>query len=372
MAQLRSMVCGAVALATSAVLASPAAAIVGERQILDGCEVGGGGNDIFSVHSRYDADQNEIVVTLRLCSEARRTATYRVHLDHAAPFVGEAAAPLVAEATAPATCDTPADSVVARTPGGHQGVGASEVEGNQVRFVVPLDDLNVGEPEDVPLIPLWATSTLGGTVDRAPTAEAGDDCAHPQARTETLVQPRIEITNLVWITSFTTSGLIGGGGEDAIGTAISVCTQEAQSAGFTNTDDILSWLSDVVTEPASLISNPGSVGPIQTADGTTIADTFADLLSCDPDGSNDCLLAPIDRDVHGVQVDPGTLTWTGTEPDGTSEFPNCSDWDSNSASDEGSGGSVGRLDALWTSASLGTCDEIRHLICFLLDPTQLD
>jgi hypothetical protein len=365
MAQLRSMFCGAVAVAASAaVLAGPAAATVGVRQILDGCEVGGGGNDIHSLQSHYGADRNEIIVTLRLCSAAQPNATYRVHLDHTAPFVEEA--------EASDTCARPEDSVVARGPGGHRGVGTSELEGNQVRFVVPLDDLDVGEPEDVPLIPLWATSTLGGTVDRAPNSEAGDDCAHPQARTETLVQPRIEITNLVWISSFATDGAIGGGGEDAIGTAISVCTQEAQSAGFTNTDDILSWLSDVVTEPASLISNPGSVGPIQTADGTTIADTFADLLSCAPDGSNDCLLAPIDRDVHGVQVDPGTLTWTGTEPDGTSEFPNCSDWDSNSASDEGSGGSVGRLDALWTSASLGTCDEIRHLICFLLDPTQLD
>jgi hypothetical protein len=352
------MVCGAVALATSAVLASPAAAIVGERQILDGCEVGGGGNDIFSVHSRYDADQNEIVVTLRLCSEARRKATYRVHLDHAAPFVGEA--------EASDTCASPEDSVVARGPGGHRGVGTSEVEGNLVSFVVALDDLDVGEPEDVPLIPLWATSTLGGTVDRAPTPEAGDDCAHPQARTETLVQPRIEIANLVWISSFTTSGLIGGGVE-AIGTAISVCTQEAQKAGFTNTDDILSWLSADVTEPASLISNPGSVGPIQTADGTLVAQSFADLANPLLN-----LQAPIDRDVHGIQVDPGTLTWTGTLPDGTANFPNCSDWDSNSASDEGSGGSVGELGPGWTFAGFFTCDEIGHLICFLLDPTQLD
>ena len=365
MAQLRIIVCGAVALATSAVLASPAAAIVGERQILDGCEVGGAGNDIYSVHSRYDADQNEIVVTLRLCSEARRKATYRVHLDHAAPFVGEAAAPLVAEATAPATCDSRADSVVARRAGGHRGVGASEVEGNQVRFVVPLDDLDVGEPEDVPLIPLWATSTLGGTVDRAPTPEAGDDCAHPQARTETLVQPRIEITNLVWITSFTTSGLIGSG-DDAIGTGINVCTQEAQNAGFTNTDGILSWLSDAVTDPASLFI-PGSVGPIQTADGTLVAQSFADLANPLLN-----LQAPIDRDVHGIQVDPGTLTWTGTLPDGTANFPNCSGWDSNSASDEGSGGSVGELGPGWTFAGFFTCDEIGHLICFLLDPTQLD
>ena len=190
MAQLRTMICGVVALAAGAVLAGPAAAIVGERQIIDGCEVGGGGNDIHSLQSHYDADRNEIVVTLRLCSAARQNAVYRVHLDHAAPLVGEATAPLVEEATGPAACATPADSVVARRPRGHQGVGTSEVQGNLIRFIVPLDDLDVGEPEEVPLIPLWATSTLRGTVDRAPNPETGDDCAHPQARTETLVQPR--------------------------------------------------------------------------------------------------------------------------------------------------------------------------------------
>ena len=97
----------------------------------------------------------------------RRTAkaTYRVHLDHAAPFVEEA--------EASDTCATPEDSVVARMPGGHRGVGTSEVQSNLVRFVVPLDDLNVGAPDDVPLVPLWATSTLGGTIDSAPNRETG-------------------------------------------------------------------------------------------------------------------------------------------------------------------------------------------------------
>ena len=104
--------------------------------------MGGGGNDIHSVQSRYDADRDRIVVTLRLCSDARRNATYRVHLDHAAPFVGEAAAA--------ATCATPADSVVARTPGGHEGVGASEVQGNLVRFVVPLANWTSASPRMCP------------------------------------------------------------------------------------------------------------------------------------------------------------------------------------------------------------------------------
>ncbi|MGH6915672.1 MAG: hypothetical protein ACREH3_18440, partial [Geminicoccales bacterium] len=187
-ASFQIMTCGAVALAVSAVLADPAAATVGGRHIVDGCEVDGGGNDIQSVQSGYDADRNEIVVTLRLCSDARRDATYRLHIDHAAPSVDKAGAR--------ATCDRPADSVVVRKSGEHRGVGTSEVEGNLVRFVVPLDEVDVGPPEDAPLIPLWATSTLGGTVDRAPNLETGDHCAQPEAPTETLVQSRIAISNL--------------------------------------------------------------------------------------------------------------------------------------------------------------------------------
>jgi hypothetical protein len=91
--------------------------------------VGGGGNDIQWVQSRYDTDLNEIVVTLQLCSDASRDAAYRVHLDHAAPFVGEADAP--PPAPRPRTAWS-------RRPDGHKGVGTSEVEGNLVRLPLVL------------------------------------------------------------------------------------------------------------------------------------------------------------------------------------------------------------------------------------------
>ena len=132
--------------------AEPTPRIV-DRLILDSCEVGGGGNDIHSLQSRYDPKRDEIVVTLRLCSAARPKATYRVYLDHAAPFVGKAAAS--------ASCATTADSVVAHTPGGHRGVGTSRIKGDTVRFVIPLTKLHVGKPKELPLIPIWASSTFG-------------------------------------------------------------------------------------------------------------------------------------------------------------------------------------------------------------------
>jgi hypothetical protein len=332
----RIMVCGAAARAASAVLAQTALAI-GERLIVDGCDVGSGGNDIHSLESQYDVDRDEIVVALRLCNEVQSDAIYRVHLDHAAPFVDDA--------EALASCKTPADSVVARAPDGHQGVGTSEETGNLVRFVVPLDDLDVGAPDEVPLIPLWATSRLGGTVDHAPNHESGDRCAHPQARTETLVQPRIEINNLFWISSFTTDGAIGPDASSAIANATSACQQDAQNAGLTNTDGIFPWLSNSAFEPRSVISNPDSVGPIQTADGSTVADALIDIYTCELAPDN-CLLAPIDKDINGTQVTV-EFTWTGTFADGSDfpsePFPNCNDWTSNSNDDIGVNGEVGAL-----------------------------
>jgi hypothetical protein len=138
----RIMVYGAMVLAASGVLAAPAASTVGERLILDGCEAGGGGNDIHSLQSHYEPDRDQIVVTVRLCSATRRKAACRVHLDHPTSLVGRAATP--------AGCATTADSVISRTSDGHRGVGSSRVQGDLVRFVVPLAELHVGKPKDVP------------------------------------------------------------------------------------------------------------------------------------------------------------------------------------------------------------------------------
>ena len=248
MACYRNIVLGVVAPVAGAALAGPAdAAAIGERLILDGCEVGGGGNDIHSVQSHYEPERDRIVVTLRLCGPARPKATYRVYLDHAAPFVGKTAAS--------ATCVTTADSVVAHTPGGHQGVGTSRIQGDLVRFVVPLAKLHVGKPKDVPLIPLWVTSTLGKVEDRAPNRETGDGCEHPRATTETLVQARVAVTGIAFILSYSFTGAIASTPGQAIALADVLCQQDAKSAGFTDTDGIHAWLSNAASTPASYVES---------------------------------------------------------------------------------------------------------------------
>ena len=105
--------------AATILLAQPAAAKDNSRRLLDGCEVGGTGADIAALESSHDAKTDRLTVTLRLCADAAPDATYRLHLDHAAPFL--------VEAGTSADCVTPADTVISRGPGGHQGAGRSRV-----------------------------------------------------------------------------------------------------------------------------------------------------------------------------------------------------------------------------------------------------
>ncbi len=351
----RIVVGGILALAVSALLASRADATGFDRLILDGCEVGGGGNDIHSLQSRYDPKRDEMVVTLRLCSAARPKATYRVYLDHAAPFVGKAAAS--------ASCVTTADSVVAHTPGGHRGVGTSRIKGDTVRFVIPLAKLHVGKPKNVPLIPIWATSTLGDTIDRAPNSEAGDGCEHPRATTETLVQARVGVTGLAFVSSYSFTGAIGPSSIVAINVADATCQQQAANAGITNTSGIHAWLSNAHSQP----SNYGDpfFGPIQTADGTVVAANISTLSSCDQSGDS-CLQSPINKDVQGNLVTDDNFAWTGTFPDGTTgggEAQDCNAWTSDSASDNGDGGNTGQTSYGWTLGSQDSCSASHHVYC---------
>ena len=289
---ISSWCCGAV---RGAVLVGPAdAAAIGERLILDGCEVGGGGNDIHSVQSHYEPERDRIVGDpAAVRPRAARGDLPRVPRPRRA-------------VRRPAAAATPARTL--RHDRGQRGRALAgrpprrrhqRGRGNQVRFVVPLARLHVGTPKNVPLIPLWATSTLGKVEDRAPNRETGDGCEHPRATTETLVQARVAITGIAFILSYSFTGAIASTPGQAIALADVLCQQDAKSAGFTDTDGIHAWLSNEASTPASYV-NP-FFGPIQTADGTKVAESISDFANCSPSG-NTCLQAPIDKDIHGNPV----------------------------------------------------------------------
>jgi hypothetical protein len=93
-----------------------------------------------------------------------------------------------------------------------------------------------------------------------------------------------------------------------------------------------------------------------------------DLTACTKGPGTDCLRATIDFDINGIELVPGERTWTGTSTDGTADSPNCNNWTSNSANDQGSGGNTPFIDAGWTTEAQGqgpgSCDQRRRLICF--------
>ncbi|MGE3290407.1 MAG: hypothetical protein AB7I59_24390 [Geminicoccaceae bacterium] len=330
---------------------------VNVRLIQDGCDVGGRGNDIQSIQSHYEPGRDRIVVTLRLCDEARPKATYRLHLDHAAPFVGGA--------RTPAGCVSMADTVVAQTPTGHRGIGTSRIEGSTVRFVVPLGKLDVGKPKDQPLIALWATSSLGSTEDRAPNRETGDGCAEPRAATETLVQGRVAITGgIAFVSSATFTGAIGPAAGYAMTIADAACQAAAIGAGYTDTDGIHAWLTNLTRNPASLITAPG-FGPIQKPDGTLIAATISNFQLCDPISGNQCLANAIDTDINGNLI-TNNFVWTATVPNGTNpggELSDCDAWTSAAAGDTGDGGTPVETNAGFTTGVFDNCNNVHPVLC---------
>ena len=305
MAGYRIIVGGVVAVVAGAVLAGPADAnAIGERLVLDGCEVGGGGNDIHSVQSHYEPERDRIVVTLRLCGPARPKATYRVYLDHAAPFVGRG------RRSGHLRHDRGqrGRARAGRPPGrGHQP-GAGET----VRFVVPLAKLHVGKPKDVPLIPLWATSTLGKVEDRAPNRETGDGCVHPRATTETLVQARVAVTGIAFIPLIRRAAPSTSSPPGAI-VWPTFCRQDANSAGLTNSDRDPRLAVQRGQHPSSYVERLLRADP--DADGTPVVRAPPTSPTATRTGT---VPAGADRQGRPRQSAVGyrRSIWTGALPDG--------------------------------------------------------
>jgi hypothetical protein len=224
---------------------------------------------------------------------------------------------------------------------------------------VPLAELGVGSPKQVPAVPLWATSSKGDIIDRAPNRETGDACPHPRARAETLVQSRIVIGKLIFVGKTPFLGYI-----DGTLPADGACTMDAHGAGKKGT--FIAWFADKNSvDPAKRFGN--IKGPFSTANGTMVALDTADLAICNKGAGSDCLRAPINRDIHSYTVPAGTLIWTGVLPSGSaSGAPNCDGWTSDAASDNGNGGDPSSLGAGWSTGSIGACNVIRRLICLQL------
>ncbi|MEE9300395.1 MAG: hypothetical protein V3V17_04645 [Alphaproteobacteria bacterium] len=156
----------------------------GDAAHIDGCDIGGGANDIDVLIASTDG--TDIVVTMVLCADADTKTKYRVYYDHSYPFVTE-------QTAGSGRCEqrTTFDDTMEHHGRKDKGPGMFEVDPDFVsddhilKFTVPLAELNAPLGSGDPVF-IWAGTQLKGTRDQAPNTEAGDNCYQPELASEAL------------------------------------------------------------------------------------------------------------------------------------------------------------------------------------------
>jgi hypothetical protein len=161
----------------------------------------------------------------------------------------------------------------------------------------------------------------------------------------------------VFVTTGTSDGNFGG-----VAAGDAWCQDEADDAGLTGT--YKAWLSDSTVSPSTRFAV--TTGPYRLVDGTTVANSWADLT----DGS---IQHRIDQTAAGVTLSAGA-TWSGTGPTGQRHITtghDCDGWTSADPEKEGVGGLVIQTDIFWGAAIGAPCNTPgRRLICFEQYPTS--
>ena len=165
-----------------------------------------------------------------------------------------------------------------------------------------------------------------------------------------------EITNIVFVTSETFSGNLGG-----LTGADRKCMNSAINGGFTGT--YKAWISDGQTSADERLIHSDQAYVL--TDGTQIATNWDDLT----DG---VLATPINRDESGelVASDISQFVYSNTNSNGGrvqyTAFWTCDNWTRESDDAGFIFGGVGRIDAVdnnWTSTYVSLCDRTNHLYC---------
>ncbi len=162
--------------------------------------------------------------------------------------------------------------------------------------------------------------------------------------------------NMVFVTSASFQGKIGGGGVKA---ADGACINAAAKAQIANAGGFRAWISDSEHSPSSW--NPPPKGPFILPDATVIATSWAQLTSGQ-------LAAPIDVFESGETIDDlPYFAWTGTNTDGAATEDRCSDWSTTSKPNKGTRGLLTQKDTDWTEHSTVDCQQFARLICIEQD-----
>jgi hypothetical protein len=189
------------------------------------------------------------------------------------------------------------------------------------------------------------------------TASCADNagCA-PDARSVCGASGTCKTARFVFLTSSTFGSNLGGlAGADAH------CAAHAADAGLSGT--YLPWLSTASSSPRGRFNT--TVPAYALVNKTVISHGYGDLL----DGQ---ILAPINRDEHGVTMTTNLGVITGTGPSGlvyNQAQPNtahCAGWTTNASTQSGAMGAANTFGQGWTAGNAYACNLIvaGRLYCF--------
>ena len=171
-------------------------------------------------------------------------------------------------------------------------------------------------------------------------------------------------TKIVFASSAKPNGdlMTAGGGATGLEGADNICTDLAVAAGLPGT--YTAFLSDDNTDARDRVTQfPFNY---ELVDGTSIADSFADLIDCtEGAGTNECLDFSIRRDEDGFLAS-NSAAWTATATDGTRLGPhNCLNWTSSDSAQFGRSGNTNDIVAKWVDDQNRRCDvTVVRLYCF--------
>jgi hypothetical protein len=142
----------------------------------DGCDVGGGGNDIDTVEA--DSDGTSIFVHLNLCAAIDDKVIYRIHFDYTDQFDGFGNNN--PDTPTNAGCVTTSDDTMMLRGNRETGPGEITTDTNMIWYEVDYDELAkngviLGSGDQVLI---WADSQYKSINDRAPNTQ--EPCSKPQ------------------------------------------------------------------------------------------------------------------------------------------------------------------------------------------------
>ena len=163
-------------------------------------------------------------------------------------------------------------------------------------------------------------------------------------------------TNIAFVTSTTTTGLLEHGGHTGLDAADSICNERANRGGLPP-NNYVAWLSTTTVDAKDRL---GSARGWLRPDGKPVADTVADITS--------------GKLLHTLQIDESgndqgsSAVWSGTLPSGLKDATRtCNSWTSGATGIWGSIGLASATTRTWTQYGSGYCSPLRHLYCFGTD-----